>query len=214
MISNDTIKDVSKILSIQDAEKLQEKMSFISENISPYEYIEKVKETIDDSEFNCMNGDCGALAITLDMIYSEEDDSSFAILFTSRGEQDEEEQESLDNDLDEQESYLWRLSRFGEMKHILWKDGEGQYYDVLGKYGSIASSMETSEEFYNDYGMPSLDLDSYDFKTKNIDRHTIYTNIVKGTRITYDSPVDIIDAVYDDLKLDLESKSISRPKMR
>lgn len=214
MINHNTIKDISEILSIQDSEKLQEKMRFISDNISASEYIDKVKETIEDSDFNCMNGDCGALAITLDMIYSEEDDSAFAILFTSRGEQDDEEQESLDNDLDEQESYLWRLSRFGEMKHILWKDGEGQYYDVLGKYGSVASSMETSEEFYNDYGMPSLDLDSYDFKTKNIDRHTIYTNIIKGTRITYDSPVDIIDAVYDGLKLDLESKSTSRPKMR
>lgn len=214
MISNDILKDVSKILSIQDTEQLQEKMRFISDNISPYEYIEKVKESINDAEFNGMNGDCGALAITLDMIFSEEDDSAFSILFTSRGERDDEEQESLDNDLDERESYLWRLSRFGEMKHILWKDGEGQYYDVLGKYGSVASSMETSEEFYNDYGMPSLDLDSYDFKTKNIDRHTLYNNIVNGTRITYDSPVDIIDAVYDSLKLDLESKSTSRPKMR
>jgi len=214
MISNDILKDVSQILSIQDTQQLQEKMHFISDNISPYEYIEKVKETIDNSEFNSMNGDCGALAITLDMIFSEEDDSAFSILFTSRGERDDEEQESLDNDLDEQESYLWRLSRFGEMKHILWKDGEGQYYDVLGKYVSVASSMETSEKFYNDYGMSSLDLDSYDFKTKNIDRHTIYNNIVNGTRITHNSPVDIIDAVYDGLKLDLESKSTSRPKMR
>jgi len=82
-----------------------------------------------------------------------------------------------------------------EMKHILWKDKEGQYFDILGKHKSIPESIEKSENFYEDYNMPSLDVDASEFSSKKVSKYDLYEKILKGTRMSLDSPLEIIEVV-------------------
>lgn len=182
---------LSDVMDIEINDKTLEEALLVSSILSPQEYIYHIKENMYDAEFSFMNGDCGALAISLDLLYGDED-SSFAVIHTSRGDEDDEEPA---DEQDSDQDYLWRLSLFGEMKHILWKDKEGQYFDILGKHKSIPESIEKSENFYEDYNMPSLDVDASEFSSKKVSKYDLYEKILKGTRMSLDSPLEIIEVV-------------------
>ncbi len=183
---------LSDIIGVNNDDKMLEKALLVSSILSPKEYINEIKENIYDAEYSFMNGDCGALAISLDLLYGDED-SSFIVVHLSRGDDNEEDEPADQKDSDK--DYLWRLSLFGEMKHILWKDKDGQYFDILGKHNSIPESIEKSENFYDEYGMPSLDVDAYEFSSKKVSKSELYEKILKGTRMSFDSPLDVIEIV-------------------
>lgn len=194
--------DALDALKIQDKESFKENAEKIAANISPIDFINSIKDNMLDAEFSFMNGDCGVLAISLDLIYGDEN-SSFAILHTSRGDADEDEEDEnnydMEEDKDSDEDFLWRLSTYGEMKHILWKDSDGKYYDILGKYGSVAESIEESIDFYDQYNLPELDLDATEFGPQTVSKETIYSNIMKGTRNTYNSPEELIETISNSI---------------
>lgn len=75
---------LSNVMDIKINDKTLEEALLVSSILSPQEYIYHIKENMYDAEFSFMNGDCGALAISLDLLYGDED-SSFAVIHTSRG---------------------------------------------------------------------------------------------------------------------------------
>lgn len=204
------IETLSNVLELnKDNKDAIDKSLLLSNILSPEEYIHQIKEFIYDAEYSFMNGDCGALAISLDILYGD-DESSFVVIHKSRGdgnEEDEDEEPSEEDEIDTDSDYLWRLSSFGEMRHILWKDKEGKYFDILGKHSSIAQSIERSEEFYDEYGMPSIDVDAKEFNSKTITKEEFYEKIIRGTRTTFNSPLEIIDTVADEIENSLKLKS-------
>lgn len=199
----DRYETLLDIMDIEKDNKKLEQLLLLSSILSPQEYINELKENIYDCEMKFMNGDCAALAVSLDLLYGD-DESSFIVIHTSRGDDEDDEEiadnEDMNDDKDRDEDYLWRLSLFGEMRHILWKDKDGQYFDILDKYTSIADSIEKSEDFYDENGMAALDVDAYEFSSNKISKKELYEKTIKGTRMSFESPLELIEIVSNSIQ--------------
>lgn len=193
------LKELDEAIGTEYANYDLNKIDFLYENFSPSNIIESLQQNIQNSDYHFMTGNCGILALSLDLIFGNHDNGSFVILSTDRG-YDDDEQDFIDEDEEDEDSeldYLSRLSMFGEMQHILWINKDGVIFDILGNRNNIEDAIIESNDFYDQLGYSEKKLMPVYFNKSQVDRVDLYTQILRGTRNEYEHPLELVNNIYD-----------------
>lgn len=191
------LKELDEAIGSEYANYDLNKIDFLYENFTPLNIIETLQENVQNSDYHFMTGNCGILALSLDLIFGNHENGSFVILSTDRGYDDSEENFVEEEDEDSELDYLSRLSMFGEMQHILWINKEGIIFDILGNYNNIDDAIIESNDFYDQLGYSEKKLMPVYFNKSQVDRVDLYTQILRGTRNEYDHPFELVNNIYD-----------------
>lgn len=134
----------------------------IKESFTPESFISQSSHDFGYDRF--MDGGCGVLSISLDDIWGNSTQSNCVIItrrlddnddvFINRWKTNEYQEDygqknnnEADND-DDDLSYLYRLSNFGAIDHVVWNNpnDKNSYYDISGKHNSVEELLEYMED--------------------------------------------------------------------
>lgn len=191
------LKELDEAIGSEYANYDLNKIDFLYENFTPLNIIETLQENVQNSDYHFMTGNCGILALSLDLIFGNHENGSFVILSTDRGYDDSEDDFINEEDEDSELDYLSRLSMFGEMQHILWINKDGFIFDILGNHNNIDDAIIESNDFYDQLGYSEKKLMPVYFNKSQVDRVDLYIQILRGTLNEYEHPLELVNNLHD-----------------
>lgn len=178
----------------------------IRELYNPTDFIDFTKKKFGSLRF--YDGACGVLSTALDKIWGSKNRNGSVILTEKYGIDEPDIElgysEEEDETLEDAESYLWRLSSFNGIRHIVWQDENNSFYDINGKYENLNELLEKTDVFFNQTNIHSKDKYSKVFFLSSLPYDKTHDELlISGTKEKDLTAEAIIESFLSDKKIKL-----------